>query len=135
VSERIVTWLEHPPKTLRGKMAQLVVERKALLEYLGDDTQLLQEVIGIFLADSPGMLAAIRSAVTAHSPIDIMKAAHALKGSLGVFGAENAVATAQKLESMGRDGNIDGSVDTLSILEREMLLVTSALDEIAKASA
>jgi len=116
-------------------MAQLVVERKALLEYLGDDTQLLQEVIGIFLADCPGMLAAIRFAVMARSPIDIMKAAHALKGSLGVFGAKNAVATAQKLESMGHDGNIDGSVDTLSILEREMLLVTSALDEIAKASA
>jgi two-component system sensor histidine kinase/response regulator len=115
-------------------MAQLVVERKALLEYLGNDTQLLQEVIEIFLADCPGMLAAIRSAVTAHSPIDLMKAAHALKGSLGVFGAENAVATAQKLESMGRDGNIDGSVDALSILEREMLLVTSALDEIAKAA-
>jgi two-component system sensor histidine kinase/response regulator len=116
-------------------MVQLVVERKALLEYLGDDTQLLQEVIGIFLADCPGMLAAIRSAVTAGSPIDIMKTAHALKGSLGVFGAKNAVATAQKLESMGRNGNLDGSVETLSILEREMFLVTSALDEIAKESA
>ena len=115
-------------------MTQLVVDRKALLEYLADDTQLLQEVIGLFLADSPGMLAAIQSAVSAHIPIDIMKAAHALKGSVGVFGAKNAVAAAQSLESMGRDGNIEGSAATLSILEREILLVTSALDEIAKTS-
>jgi|SRR5579859_7769883 len=115
-------------------MAQLVIERKALLEYLGDDTQLLQEVIGLFLADCPGKIVAIQSAVSAHIPIDIMKAAHALKGSLGVFGATNAVAAAQKLESMGRDGNIEGSTDTLCILEQEMLLVTSALNEIAKAS-
>jgi HPt (histidine-containing phosphotransfer) domain-containing protein len=116
-------------------MAQLVVDRKAVLEYLADDTQLLQEVIGLFLADSPGMLAAIQSAVTARVPIDVMKAAHALKGSLGVFGAKDAVDAAQKLESMGRDGNIEGSAETLSILEQEMLLVTSALNEIAKSRA
>ena len=82
-------------------MAQLVVDRKALLEYLADDTQLLQEVIALFLADYPGKLAAIQSAVTARVPVDVMKAAHALRGSVGVFGAKNAVAAAQKLESYG----------------------------------
>jgi HPt (histidine-containing phosphotransfer) domain-containing protein len=118
----------------RGTMAQLVVDSKALLEYLADDTQLLQEVIGLFLADCPSMLAAIQTAVTARVPIDVMKAAHALKGSVGVFGAKDAVAAAQKLESMGRDGNIEGLAESLFILEQEMLLVTSALNDIAKAS-
>ena len=114
-------------------MTQLVVERKAVLESLENDTHLLKEIVGIFLADSAAMLLAVRTAVTAGAPIELMKAAHALKGSVSVFGAKAAIAAAQTLESMGRAGKTDGSIEALAVLEREMTLVILALQQIAQA--
>jgi two-component system sensor histidine kinase/response regulator len=109
-----------------------VVEKTALLETLDNDPQLLREVIGIFLADCPGKLAELRVAVTAGNPDQIANSAHSLRGSVATLGAQKAVEVAQKLESMGRQGQLEGAAEAFSILEREMALVTSALAEIAK---
>jgi two-component system, sensor histidine kinase and response regulator len=113
-------------------MAESPVERKALLESLENDTQILEEVVRIFLTDCPGMLAAIRAGVAAHDPGRVMNASHALKGSVSIFGAKSAVQAAQKLESMGREGKQEGLAEAFAVLEREMALVTFALEEIAK---
>jgi HPt (histidine-containing phosphotransfer) domain-containing protein len=113
-------------------MTQLVVERKALLESMENDVEFLKTLIGIFLADCPRKLAAIRAGVVAHDPREVMKASHSLKGSVSVFGAKSAVDAAQKLESMGREGKQEGLGEAFALLEREMGLVTFALEEIAK---
>ncbi len=89
-------------------MTQLVVEKKALLESLENDGEFLKTLIGIFLADCPGKLAAIRDAIIARDPREIMKASHSLKGSVSVFGAKSAVDAAQNLESIGREGKLEG---------------------------
>ena len=113
-------------------MTQLVVEKKALLESLENDGEFLKTLIGIFLADCPGKLAAIRAAVVARDPCEVMKASHSLKGSVSVFGAKSAVDAAQNLESIGREGKLEGLGEAFAQLEREMALVTFALEEIAK---
>ena len=113
-------------------MTQLVVDRKVLLESLENDAAFLKTIIGIFLADCPGKLAATRAAVVAHNPREVMLASHSLKGSVSVFGAKSAVEAAQNLESMGRDGKQEGLDEAFAVLEREMALVTFALEEIAK---
>lgn len=113
-------------------MTQLVVEKKALLESLENDGEFLKTLIGIFSADCPGKLAAIRAAVVAHDPREVMKASHSLKGSVSVFGAKSAVDAAQNLENMGREGKQEGFGEAFALLEREMALVSFALEEIAK---
>jgi two-component system sensor histidine kinase/response regulator len=113
-------------------MTRVVVERKALLETLDNDPQLLQEIIGIFLADCPGKLADLQAAVTACNPGQIANSSHALRGSVATFGAQKAVDAAQKLESMGRHGHLEGAAEAFSVLERELALVRAALAEIAK---
>jgi HPt (histidine-containing phosphotransfer) domain-containing protein len=113
-------------------MTQLVVERKALLESMGNDVEFLKTLIGIYLADCPGKLAAIRAGVVAQDHREVMKASHSLKGSVSVFGAKSAVDAAQKLESMGREGKQQGLGEAFALLEQEMDLVTFALEEIAK---
>jgi HPt (histidine-containing phosphotransfer) domain-containing protein len=116
-------------------MTFLVVEKKALLESIGNDAEFLQKVIGIFLADCPEMLADIHSAVAACDAIQIMKSAHALKGSVSFFGAESAVEAARVLESMGKLGKLEGVREAFCVLEREIALVSFALEEIAKGTA
>jgi HPt (histidine-containing phosphotransfer) domain-containing protein len=112
-------------------MTQLVVEKQTLLESLDNDVEFLKTVIGIFLADCPQMMEEIRAAATEHVPTRIMSAAHALKGSVSFFGAKGAVEAARVLESMGRQGNLESLNEALSVLEREMVLVLSALNGIA----
>jgi HPt (histidine-containing phosphotransfer) domain-containing protein len=60
-------------------MTQLLVDRKVLLERLENDAEYLKTLIGIFLADCPAKLAAIRAAVVARDASQVMKASHSLK--------------------------------------------------------
>jgi HPt (histidine-containing phosphotransfer) domain-containing protein len=116
-------------------MTELVVERKALLESLDNDAEFLKTLIGIFLADCPGMMAEIRLAVAAREPTRVMSASHALKGSVSFFGAKSAVEAARILESMGKQEKLEGIDEALGVLEREIALVLSALEGIAKEAA
>jgi HPt (histidine-containing phosphotransfer) domain-containing protein len=112
-------------------VTQLIVERKALLESVENDAEFLKKVIGIFLADYPGMLAEIRVAVAARDATRVMSASHALKGSVSFFGVQRAVEAARILESMGKEEELEGANEALGVLEREMALVVFALEEIA----
>src|SRR5579864_8652825 len=105
-------------------MRQPIMEKKALLEIMENDAEFLKTLIGIFLADCPGKLAAIRAGVVAHDSLEIMKASHSLKGAVSVFGAESAVNAAQNLESMGREGKQEEFSGAFALLEQEMTLVT-----------
>jgi two-component system, sensor histidine kinase and response regulator len=109
-----------------------VVDKKALLDTLDNDAQLLKEVINLFLSDCPEKMAELRTAVGAHNSNQIAIVSHALRGSVSTFGAKNAVEAAQNLESMGRQGKVEGVEEAFSALEREISLVTSDLDQIAK---
>jgi len=114
------------------RMIQPVVEKQALLESLDNDAGFLKEIIGTFLADSPKMLAEIRSGVAACDPVKVMSASHTLRGCVSCFAAKGAVEAASILESMGRQEKLEGAKEALCALERELALVSSALEEIAK---
>jgi HPt (histidine-containing phosphotransfer) domain-containing protein len=113
-------------------MTPLVVEKQALLESMENDAGFLKTVIGIFLTDCPGMMAEIRSGVAANDPVRIMSASHALRGSVSLFGAKSAIEAARVLESMGKQANLEGVNEAFCVLEREIALVSFALEEIAK---
>jgi HPt (histidine-containing phosphotransfer) domain-containing protein len=113
-------------------MTPEVLDRGTLLESVENDAGFLKTLIGIFLADCPGKLAAIQAAVVARDPHEVMQASHSLKGSVSVFGAKSAVDAAQNLESMGRERKQEGLGEAFAALEREMALVTSALEKIAE---
>jgi len=110
----------------------MLLQKEALLERLDNDTQLLKEVIGIFLADYPGKLANLRAAVTTRDYTEIADGSHAFRGSISTFGAKDAVDAARKLEAMGRHAQPEGIDEALCALEREITLVACALDQLTK---
>jgi HPt (histidine-containing phosphotransfer) domain-containing protein len=115
-----------------GGKGELFMIGSALLDSLGNDTQLLREVIGVFLADCPARLKELKAAITARNPEQIIRASHSLRGSASTFGAEAVVEAARQLESMGQQGKLEGVDDAFATLERELALVRKALEEIAK---
>jgi HPt (histidine-containing phosphotransfer) domain-containing protein len=102
------------------------LDEAAALAYAGDDRQLLGELLGVFLEDSPGHLQAIRAAVAGSDPAALTRAAHTMNGSLQVLGAAAATALVALLEALGREGRLEGAAALLARLEPELERVRGA---------
>jgi CheY-like chemotaxis protein len=97
------------------------------LARVGDDRALLKELIGLFLGECPRWLAAIREAIRQGDAGELRRAAHSIKGTVGTFGARAAFEAAQRLEAMGRDGNLAGAAEAADALEEAVRRLQPAL--------
>jgi hypothetical protein len=91
-----------------------------LLRTTGGNEKLVKSLTKSFLADAPRRLAAIRAALAAKNAAKLDTAAHALKGSVAIFGAQTAVTAAKNLEAMGRSRNLNGADAQFRALEAAM---------------
>jgi two-component system sensor histidine kinase/response regulator len=96
------------------------VDQTALMSYLGGDVELRDEVVGLFLAESPRCLAEIRKAIEDRDHQSLEFASHALKGSLGNLFAQPAAEAAGTLERMGRERKLLGAKKAYAALEKEI---------------
>jgi len=85
----------------------------------GGDRKLLRSLVRNFLTDAPKRLSALRQALGRNDAQGLASAAHALKGSLGLFGADRAARAARNLQVIGRLGKLDGADRELRALEAE----------------
>jgi two-component system, sensor histidine kinase and response regulator len=111
------------------------VNREEALASVGDDAGLLAELAALFLETLPGYLAQIRGAVAAREARTLESAAHALKGSVGNFGARAASEAAFRLEQIGRGGDWPQAAPALAALEAEMDYVVADLKTISTEAA
>ena len=96
---------------------------------VGGDEAIVAELAGLFLAECPGLETGIHEAVEAGNAADLRRHAHTLKGSAGVFKADAAVDAAQRLEKMGREGNLDGVEEVMATLAHQLDRLKPALAE------
>lgn len=101
----------------------------AVLDNINQDRQLLAKLCRVFLRDSARQLDAIAAAVKDNNAEQLRFSAHALKGSIGVFGAKPAFAAAELLEQSGRTGDFSNANAALSDLQR---LTSRLTDELTK---
>jgi len=109
-----------------------VLDKYVILDRVGGDTELLSEIINLFLEDYPPLVAKIKEALQQGDSQLLEKTAHTLKGSVGNFGAESAVQAALNLENMGRTGDTTEAPQQLVNLERELMRLHEALVGFAK---
>jgi PAS domain S-box-containing protein len=91
------------------------------------DRDLLAELVEIFRAESPRMLADLRRCLEARDAGGVEVAAHALKGCVGNFGGRAAATAALALERMGREDGLAEAGPRLVELEREVDRLRSGL--------
>ena len=101
-----------------------------LLRTTGGNEKLVKSLTKSFLADAPKRLAAIRAALAAKNAAKLDTAAHALKGSVAIFGAQAAVTAAKNLEAMGRSRNLSGADAQFHALEAAMQQLQAELIKI-----
>src|SRR5688500_18907630 len=99
----------------------------AMLERLGGDEELARQLVELFIAECPRMMAAVRDSVHAADAEQVRRAAHAFKGSVGNFTDGPPMTTAFELEQIGRDGGLEQVNGILERLEREVDSFVAAL--------
>jgi PAS domain S-box-containing protein len=91
-----------------------------LLARFGGDAGLLADVLAIFAADAPGLVAEVRAAVESGAAAAVAGAAHKLVGLAGNLDAAEVVAAARGIEEAGRRGDLAGAADGLARLDAAM---------------
>lgn len=120
------------PQSKETEVDPDVIDRAEVLARVDGDTQLLAELAGLFLHESPKLLAAVKEAVEHRDAWALERAAHALKGSAGNFAARTTVEAAKQLEMMGRGGNLAQANQAWMRLQREMLRLQTSLEDLRK---
>ena len=113
LAERIKPWLKVQPLADWKANAESSVSTPAegtdiwdvgrALDFVGGDKELLLELIELFLHRNTHMLNAIATAIAARDPLALRDAAHAYKGAINHFAAEDARQAAYQLEMDGKN--------------------------------
>jgi two-component system sensor histidine kinase/response regulator len=96
------------------------VDIVAALQSVDGDQDLLVDLFEAFQQDYPKQLTELRDAIGAGDAERMAQVAHSLKGAVGYFGAQTIHALAYRLETMGRQAELEGASAILPQLEREL---------------
>ena len=100
----------------------------ALRELNPGDDSFFQDLIQIFLDDSPQRIAEIEQSLLKGDVRQLTLAAHSLKGSSSNFGAGRLRALSEQLELLGRQGPLGDAPGQLLALKNEFARVRTALE-------
>jgi HPt (histidine-containing phosphotransfer) domain-containing protein len=106
-----------------GQTMAPLYDKRAILERVDGDIDLLREVIEMFLTDAPPLIADMRAAVAAGDAGGIKAAAHTLRGAASNFGATAVVECAREVEALAKSGGLANAaalVDRLEGAHREL---------------
>jgi HPt (histidine-containing phosphotransfer) domain-containing protein len=81
----------------------------------------------VFLADVPGMLERLRAAARAGNALELAAAAHALKGSAGLFTQGESFVSARRVEQAARAGDLSSAVAACAEVESAVARLTGEL--------
>jgi two-component system sensor histidine kinase/response regulator len=114
-------------KAPAAEVGEEVFDRTCALAMTGDDVHLLGELVRLFLAECPGWLAQCREGIARPDAPLLRRAAHTLKGTLATLGGKEAFAVAQRLEGVGRSGDLRDATALYAELEKALERLRPAL--------
>jgi len=94
-------------------------------------TEFLQELVGIYLADTPRQIAQLEEALSRQDAAVAVRATHTIKGSSGNFGAEHFVVLVADMERQAKAGNLSAVAATLPEFKHQFEKVATALKQLA----
>jgi HPt (histidine-containing phosphotransfer) domain-containing protein len=103
------------------------VDLAAFRDQMGDDPQLMNEIVSLFFQESEEQLRDLHSELSAHEHQRVSRIAHSLKGSLGSLHAAHAHYWAQALESASNARDASRSETCLRALEQAITLLKPEL--------
>ena len=121
-----------PPAALtpraQGPAEALPFDREKLLARMDGNFVLLARLVDLFLEECPRQISALRQALVSAEAGELEAAAHSIKGSVANFAAPGAFSAAERLEAIGRSGEMGNAQAVLLVLEREIARLAPALE-------
>ena len=111
-------------------MSEVIIDREDLMERIGGDMELLEELLELFDEDYPELMGEIRSAVDSRDGEKLKRSAHTLKGAVGNFAAIKAHHLAYQLEKMGENNDFSNAFMLVEQLEQAIDEFKSVLKEV-----
>jgi len=121
------------PSTAEPETAQTIdpAALEDLRTLMGEEaSELIAELITIFLENTPERLAELRQALAQGDAPKSQLAAHSLKSTSATLGAKKLSTLAAELEEKGRCGNLEGAAESITQIETEYERVKAALEAI-----
>jgi CheY-like chemotaxis protein/HPt (histidine-containing phosphotransfer) domain-containing protein len=115
------------PPVPDGPLAPEVLNSADMLDRMGRNWELLQELVEMFFEDCPQWMAAIRDSIRRGDARGLKVAAHTLRGAVAHFSAGAAAEAARTLEAMGRAGDLMGAAEAYATLEEAIRGLETAL--------
>jgi len=97
-----------------------IIDKKAVLDYVGGEEKLFREIIDIFTKDSQKLLCQMQEAIKDEDSGKLERAAHSLKKSLSNLSARAAYDAAGKLETIGHSNENSDAEAAYINLEKEI---------------
>lgn len=108
------------------------LDEAAMLNGLGGDREFLSELIGLFLAASPTLLARIRAALAIKDRAEARRAARILRSALRSFAAERALNAAEVLEAALYQCPPEAATEAFFELEKQIACLSPALSRLER---
>ena len=105
--------------------AMAPVALQEALEIVGGDVDLLKSAVALSMREVTGQFEELRQALTQSNAKTVEAKAHRLKGIMGNLGALAAYDIAQRLETMGEQGDLTGGQAACQGFESEMARVVA----------
>ena len=112
--------------------ASEIIDWEAAFKHFEGDVELMKEIAEMFLEESPVLMDTMREALDRGDSGALERAAHTVKGSVGNFAAESAFQAAQRVEQIGRDGNMVEAEEAYRALEEELERLKPALTALGR---
>jgi HPt (histidine-containing phosphotransfer) domain-containing protein len=93
------------------------LDRGSILERLEGNSELLTELVQLFLGEAPQLIEAMRKALQRGDLRELRRSAHSLKGAAGNFLAHGTVSAASQLENDAKRGDVESAKAGLATLE------------------
>lgn len=108
------------------------VNTEELLDRIGHDAELLEEVIELFYSEYPTHMEKIRTALAENNPEQVAKAAHTLKGSISNFACPSAFDAVYQLELTGKNNTLDQTESAIQTVDEKVQELRPVLEAILK---
>ena len=93
------------------------VDRESMLNRLEGNSELLTELVQLFLEEAPQLMEAMRKALQQRDMHALGLSAHSMKGAAGNFFAHQTASAASQLEDAAKRGDVEAAKAGLATLQ------------------
>jgi two-component system, sensor histidine kinase and response regulator len=119
-------------RSSQNALSKDVMNVEDALRRLGDDEELLRDIVQIYLEDAPPMVERIHDAVARGDTHALQRAAHSLKGLAATLSASEVVGAAGRLEHMGASRNLSEAAKAVAEVDQHVRDLNAAVQQLLR---